>query len=146
MPRQKPFSAEQFTSTAYTTAEEKARWVNTLVAWIEKGYPKSGFTDALYRGFHVYMCYSAEYNLYQFYSEWFANDSRRLAWLKYVLEEVNLGRPEYTWSDVVRALKSWIRRNNLVVAYQQRVDQAIEERERALLAYLLAKYPQNGKQ
>lgn len=138
----KTFNAEQFTPTQYATAEEKARWANTMVSWIERGFPASGWTKTLYHRLSNMYMHIAHYNQSGFYSVWFIDDDAKARWLEYIQESRIYGETNYTWSDVEYALQAWIAERNLTSIYIQRAAQVQEKVERALLARLQAKYNQ----
>ncbi|GHP00665.1 hypothetical protein KSF_107120 [Reticulibacter mediterranei] len=140
-----PFCANQFTSTAFDSHEEKAKWANAMASWIRRGFPKNGWRKGLYEPLHTNLYgHIAHFDLHGFYAEWFADIHQQLQWLQYAAKGGAFGGgrgdPAYTWSDVERALSAWIRGSGLIERYQQRCAQEIEAKERALLSHLQQKY------
>lgn len=142
----KPFTADQFTSTEYDSAKEKAKWANAMVNFIEKGFREQDFTKRVYDGLYIHLYdHIAHYNQWGFYSEWFSTDRKRLEWFLYALDNVPHGSPRnWLWDDVEIAFAGWIRESGLIEEYSERIAKATEERERALLAQLKVKYEQAG--
>lgn len=142
----KIFIAEQFTATAYDSAEDKAKWANAMASWILRGFPENGWREGLY--YHLYQhmyCHIAHFNRHGFYATWFADIYRQLDWLRYAASGGPmgcLGDPTHTWSDVERAFQSWIRVNRLIASWEAKCNAETEIRERAQLAHLKEKYEQ----
>lgn len=143
-PKVAPFRAEQFTATKWDTAEEKARWANTLAAWIVGGFPDSGWGPKLYDQLCNLFSHIAHFNRHEFHATWFSTPESRAEWVDHVLRQRCFGDPAYTWSDVEKAFQTWLRSH--IVAAQIRADAvaSTEARERAQLAALLKKYPDAG--
>lgn len=142
----KPFTADRFTSTEYDSAEEKAKWANAMVNFIEKGFREQDFTRRVYTGLYVHLYgHIAHYNQQGFYDEWFSTDKSRLAWFLHAVNNTPKGSPRnWLWDDVEIAFAEWIFESGLIGEYSERIVKATEERERALLAQLKAKYEQAG--
>ncbi len=141
--KQAPFCAAQFTATKWASAEEKAKWANTMVSWIQRDFPLNGWTKNLYHHLSNMYGHIAHYNQIGFYGNWFETIHQRLEWLQYIAHKGNfgcLGDPTWTWSDVEQAFSAWVCQSGLIECYQQRCAQDIERRERAQLAALQAKY------
>src|SRR5437763_925292 len=101
---ERPFRASQFKATKFTTAEEKAKFANMLVVWIQKGFPPGGWTKFLYHGLSQHMySHIAHYDSNGFYNVWFANVQKQLNWIEYAIHRYTdfriFGDPHYTWSD-----------------------------------------------
>lgn len=145
-----PFCAEQFTTTKWDSAQDKAQWANAMASWVQRGFPTNGWRKGLYEALHTHMFgHIAHFNQYGFYEEWFANIHRQLQWLQYVAQGGAFGMagdPAYTWCDVERAWSAWVRESGLIARYQQLCAEDIEAKERAVLAHLSAKYEQGHEQ
>ena len=146
-----PFSPSQFTPTQWDTAEDKARFANHAVRFIESGFNPNLFHSWFYRRLSNCFGHIAHYNQAGFYGEWFADDARRLEWLRYVAaggaytigdQPVPVGDPACTYADVEVALMNWVLQAWLTSQYGRRVSQATECWERAELARLKTKYPE----
>ena len=59
-----------------------------------------------------------------FYETWFTSDHDRLRFLEKTLKWPCWGDPEYTFSDVERAIQQEVRKRNYLARYQLRVAEA----------------------
>jgi hypothetical protein len=75
-----------------------------------------------------------------FYETWFTSDQDRLRFLEKTLKWPCWGDPEYTFSDVERAIQQEVRKRNYLARYQLRVVEAERAREMETLRRLEAKY------
>jgi hypothetical protein len=144
-----PFCAAQFTATHWDSAQDKAKWANAMALWAKRGFPRNGWRKGLYGPLTHMYGHIAHFNQDGFYEVWFADIHCRLRWLQYAARggafAGGAGDPAYTWSDVEQALRVWIRNSGLIAHYQQICSQDIEAKERAQLAYLQRKYPDNSQ-
>ena len=132
--------AESFTPTKWSTADEKAKFANHLMAFIAADFPESKFAKALYS--RLYQCFGfiAHYDKVGFFAEFFICTEDKLRFLRCLAECHCYGSPEFTFSDVERAISAEIRTMNYVDAYEARLARETETRERQQLAALQAKY------
>jgi hypothetical protein len=88
------------------------------------------------------MCFShiAHYDAAGFYETWFASDADRLRFLRHTLAWPCWGDPEFTFSDVERAIQQEIRKRNYLARYELRAADAERSREIEILKQLEAKY------
>ena len=75
-----------------------------------------------------------------FYGTWFTSDQDRLRFLENTLNWPCWGDPEYTLSDVERAIQQEVRKRNYLARYQLRVAEAERAHEMETLRRLEAKY------
>ncbi len=138
----KPFRAEQFTAISdYTTAEDKAKFANQLVDFILSGFPETKFTKKFYNQLNGCFGHIAHYNQHGFYGTWFSDTQQQIDFLRNILRHQCYGDPAYTYSDVERAVKSWLAANlNVMESLQQKRDAVVEAHERTALARLKEKY------
>lgn len=134
-------SAEQFMATKFDRPEDKTKYCEALIRFIEKDFPREGFTNRLYEGLHVYLFgHIAHFNKHGFYAEWFSSTRNKVAWFENALQYCPLGDPAYTWSDVERVLRRYFKQQRYLETYQARLAKEIEAAERAMLARLKEKY------
>lgn len=136
----KLFSAFEFTATAFDTAEDKAKFANHFVRFVEADFPASIFPKWFYTRLSMTFGHIAHYDISGFYGTWFANDRTKHEFLTHELRSGGWGDPAYTYVDVERALKGWIIKSGLVETYAAKISAATEKAERATLAALKAKY------
>ena len=103
------FSANQFTSTQWATAQQKAQWATDMAAWVMRSFPQMGFTTGLYERLRNTFGHSAHFHRAGFYDVWFADIHRQLRWLEHAARGGAygpVGDPKFTWSDVERAFSA----------------------------------------
>ena len=101
---EKPFTPERFTPTKWESAEQKAKFANHMVRFIDKGYPITLFHKWFY--IRLSMCFNhiAHFNRHGFYCEWFKDRESQKEFHRNMMDWKCYGDPEYTYSDVERAL------------------------------------------
>ena len=106
-----PFKAEQFVATQWDTAEDKAKFANHLVRFVESDYSRSLFYKWFYRRLSNCFGHIAHYNLDGFYHEWFTSDPRNggRRFLYNIAKWPCYGDPKFTYSDVEKELQKWVR-------------------------------------
>jgi hypothetical protein len=135
-----PFLPSDFTATKFSTAADKAEFGNTLLRFIESEWASALFTKSFYN--RLSMCFShiANYNRSQFYEEWFSSLDAQVRFLKHTLRFPCYGDPEYTFSDVERAIQREIVNRNYLARYELRQAEARQATDLALLEQLESKY------
>lgn len=139
----RPFSAAQFTATAYDTADDKAKFANHAVRFATAGFPDTLFPRWFYTRLSMTFGHIAYFSQSGFYGTWFSSPAKRLDWLRYVARGGAYGYPgdpAFTYCDVERVLKVWVIQSGLIEEYQAQIATATEAAERALLARLKGKY------
>lgn len=132
----------EFTGTEWSTADDKAKMAAQLIKFIESGCPRAKFTKRLYNMLSTHMFgHIAHHDSDGFYHVWFSSAEARVSFLKNILKSSSLGDPHYTWSDVERHIRTWLRTSSILD--EARAEQAKAEAvsERSHLAHLLRKYP-----
>ena len=135
-----PFLPSDFTATKFSTAADKAEFGNTLLRFIESEWASALFTKRFYN--RLSMCFShiAHYNRTQFYEEWFLSLAAQVQFLKHTLRFPCYGDPEYTFSDVERAIQREIVNRNYLARYELRLAEEHQATDVALLRQLESKY------
>lgn len=95
-----PFSPSQFVPTNWSTAEDKARFGNALLHFVDSGFARNFFTDRLYGRLSNCFGHIAHCNSTGFYEEWFLSLSAQVRFLEHTLRFPCYGDPEFTFSDV----------------------------------------------
>jgi hypothetical protein len=65
------FTAKDFTTTNFATAEDKAKWANRFTKFILGGFQRNSFKKETYKQLHHMFGHCAEYDLDGFYDIWF---------------------------------------------------------------------------
>jgi len=135
-----PFLPSDFTATKFSTAADKAEFGNTLLRFIESEWAPALFTKSFYN--RLSMCFShiAHCNRTQFYEEWFLSLAAQVRFLKHTLRFPCYGDPEYTFSDVERAIPREIVNRNYLARYELRLAEEQRPTDLAQLRQLESKY------
>ena len=133
-------SAADFTATEFSTSEDKAWFANYFVYFVESDFSRSLFTQRFYTRLSICFGHIAHYNQHGFYDEWFSSTNRKADFLRHTLQAQAHGLPEFTYCDVERAIRRYLRGSSLLETYAIQARVETETRERALLGRLRAKY------
>jgi hypothetical protein len=84
--------------------------------------------------------HNANYNRAQFYEEWFSSLAAEVRFLKHTMRFPCYGDPEYTFSDVERAIQRKISNRNHFARYELRLAEQQQASDLALPRQLETKY------
>ena len=135
-----PFLPSDFTATKFSTAADKAEFGNALLRFIESEWAPALFTKSFYNRLSMCFGHIAHYNRTQFYEEWFSSLAAQMRFLKHTLRFPCYGDPEYTFSDVERAIQREIVDRNYLARYELRLAEEQQASDLALLRQLESKY------
>ena len=135
-----PFLPSNFIATKFSTAADKAEFGNTLLRFIESECAPALFTKRFYNRLSMCFSHSAHYNSAQFCEEWFSSLAAQVRFLKHILRFPCYGDPEYTFSDVERAIQREIVNRNYLARYELRLAEEHQATDLALLRQLESKY------
>jgi len=141
-----PFSPTQFIPTKWSTAEEKARFGNALLHFVDSGFARNLLTDRLYGRLSNCFGHIAHYNLTGFYEEWFLSLSAQVRFLEHTLRFPCYGDPEFTFSDVECGIQREVRNRNYLPWYQLLLAEEQRGAELILLERLEGKYRNRPKE
>ena len=114
MTKTKIFTAEQFIPTEYKTAKDKAKFANHFADFVLNGCPESKFPKWFYIQLSLCFRHIAEFNREGFYAVWFSDADKRLHFINHCIIHPCYGQPEYTYSDVEKALIKWLKEGVLL--------------------------------
>ena len=134
------FSPDHFTPTKWETAKDKAAFANRFVRFVESDFAAEHFTEKFYRRLSNTFGMIAHYNRGGFWETFFTTAADKVRFLQMTIQWPCYGDPAWTYSDVERALRAWLRADGMLDRYRQRLAQESEAGERAQLARLQAKY------
>ena len=134
------FQADEFTATKWDNSEVKAKFANDLCRFIVADFKESLFTKALYQRLSMTFGHIAHYDQEGFFSEFFRDLRGKVDFLDQTLSWRCFGDPEYTYSDVERAVNARLRSCNLLGAYRALRAAEVENAERETLRRLQQKY------
>ncbi len=136
----KLFTAEQFTPTKFGTAEDKAKFANHFVRFVESDFKSTLFPKWFYTRLSMTFGHIAHYNQSGFYSEFFASTMDKVRFLEQTRLAGCYGSPEHTYCDVERVIVKWVRDSGVESLYREQLAEEIKAKELAELARLRAKY------
>jgi hypothetical protein len=136
----KHYSASEFTPTQWDTAQDKARFANQFVSFIHSGFNARFFTDRFYRRLSQTFGHIAHYNRGGFWAEFFTSTEDIVRFLEQTLAYPCYGDPEWTYSDVERALQFWLLLEGVLNRYRDKLATEKESKERAEYQRLQQKY------
>lgn len=134
------FTASQFVPTEWDTAEQKAKFANQFVRFVNSDFKATLFPHWFYNRLSMTFGHIAHYNQGGFYQTWFADTQSKLDFLRRTTEHPHYGDPKFTYSDVEKILGAWVEEQRLCEKYVRQVNAETEYSERATLAHLKAKY------
>jgi hypothetical protein len=134
------FTASDFVSTKWSTAEEKAAFGNGLLHFMLTGFPAGRFTERLYM--RLSMCFGqiAHVERNGFAETWFDSPESIAAFVNHLMQWPCHGDPGYTFSDVEQAVQREVAKLNLVATVNEAASSSIQARELALLDALKSRY------
>jgi len=135
-----PFLPSDFTATKFSTAADKAEFGNTLLRFIESEWAPALFAKSFYNRLSMCFGHIAHYNRTQFYEEWFSSLAAQVRFLKHTLRFLCYGDPEYTFSDVERAIQREIVNRNYLARHELRLAEEQQAADLVLLRQLERKY------
>ena len=104
----KLFTAEQFTPTKFDTAEDKAKFANHFVRFVESDFKSTLFPKWFYTRLSMTFGHIAHYNQSGFYSEFFESTMDKVRFLEQTRLAGCYGSPEHTYCDVERVIVKWV--------------------------------------
>jgi hypothetical protein len=134
------FSASQFVATKWDTAEDKARFANQFLNFVESDFSASKFPKWFYKRLSMTFGHIAHYDQAGFWSEFFQSSEGKVRFIEQTLRHLCWGDPTCTYSDVEHDLKSVLSVSGVLEKVRRDHSQAVESSERGELSRLKAKY------
>ena len=135
-----PFLPSQFIPTKWSTAEDKARFGNTFLHFVDSDFARNLFTEKFYDRLSNCFGHIAHSNRSQFYEEWFSSLSAQVRFLEHTLRFPCYGDPEFTFSDVESEIQREVRNRNYLARYRLRLAEEQRAAELTVLERLEGKY------
>ncbi len=127
----KLFTASQFTPTKFDTAEDKAKFANHFVRFVESDFRSTLFPKWFYTRLSMTFGHIAHYNQSGFYSEFFESTMDKVRFLEQTRLAGCYGSPEHTYCDVERVIVKWVRDSGIESLYRERLAEEIKAKEMA---------------
>jgi len=134
------FTADKFSPTTWEDAKKKARFAKSFIRFVEADFPRRQFNHALYQRLAMTFGHAAMYDRFCFYDHHFRSTAGKLRFLRQCLAWPGYGDPQFTYSDVEKAIQSWLLQNGVLDKYERCLAEGAEAGEKAELARLKAKY------
>ena len=136
----KDFTADRFAPTQWEGADKKANFARQFIRFVQSDFAQDKFCNTFYVRLSLTFSHIAHFNKAGFYETFFTTTTDKVRFLRMTLRHECYGDPGYTYSDVERALQSWLHQHGILAKYEQRLANEVEMAERAELARLQAKY------
>ncbi len=140
MAKHETFKASSFVPTPFSTAGDKARFVNQFIKFVESDYSPNAFPKWFYIRLSMTFGHIAHYNQDGFYETFFSSLQGRLQFAKITEAYERYGDPHHTFSDAEKVIQDWARSFGMVIKAQSLLDKATEARDRALYESLKARF------
>jgi hypothetical protein len=140
------FTADRFTPTTWEPAKKKARFAKTFIRLVEADFPRRQFTKAFYHRLVLAFGHIAHFDRWGFFDTFFTTTEGKVRFLRLTLQWPSYGDPAFTYSDVEKAIQSWLLQNDVLAQYERRLAEEAEAAERSELGRLKAKYESQAPQ
>jgi hypothetical protein len=134
------FTADKFSPTTWEPSKKKSQFAKTFIRFAEADFPRRQFTKSFYHRLALTFGHIAHYDVFGFYDHFFTSTAGKVRFLRQTLQWPCYGDPAFTYSDVERALQSWLAQNNVLAKYEQRLAEEREAAEKQELVRLQVKY------
>ena len=131
-------SVFDFRPTKYHDAADKAWFGNFLLTFVADYCPEHRFTEKFYLRLSYCFGHIAHYSKAGFIGEYFTSAEAKHRFLKDTMRHPCFGDPNWTFSDVERAVIIRLKRTDALAIYARLAGQETEQQERAHLAQLAA--------
>ncbi len=132
--------AHQFSATKWDSAEDKALFGNTLLKFISNDYPRTSFTQKLYKRLSNTFGQIAHYNLATYYANFFEATSAKIAFIDELSSWPCWGDPQHTFCDLERAVIKRVRASGIDRILQTQLSTETRANEIRTLEKLKQKY------
>jgi len=139
------FESVMFEATKFSTAEDKAKFGNDLLAFIESNFLDSKFTKKFYERLHLTFGFIAHNNRDGFFATYFTSTEDKIEFLKHLRNHPCYGDAGFTYSDVEKATQTVLAVSVVLESYEIQYAAEVEQTERNMLYRLKAKYEPTGE-
>lgn len=134
------FKPDQFTPTQWDTQKDKAKFANHFVKFVKSDFDEKLFPRWFYVRLSMTFGHIAHYDRGGFYNHFFTETRRKVLFIRQCVEWPCWGHPEWTYSDVERALRLWLKEEKCLEKYENILKEETEKRERQLYQELHQKF------
>lgn len=118
-----------YTATKFNTAEDKAKFVEHFMKFVEKDFPQRLFTKEFYRRLSNTFGHIAHYNQLGFWEEFFTTTADKVRFIEMTLNFPCYGSPEYTFCDAEREIQRRLHESGILKKLQDNYNQEIYNAE-----------------
>jgi hypothetical protein len=111
------FKAEEFKATKWDSAQVKAYFANKFIDFVLTDYKASKFSQKFYNRLSQTFGHIAHYHRLNFYAHFFTSEQGKMDFIRQTMNFPCYGDPEYTYSDVEKALQKVLRKEAQVIRY-----------------------------
>jgi len=141
-----PLNWPPFTTTPWATPEDKRRFADRFVAFVEAGFPVTRFNKKFYRQLCQMFGHIAHFDRDGFYAAFFTSAHGKLEFIEHLFGHwVGVGDPAATWSDVEQAIAEVAEERGWLERASREAAEAVRRTELTLLADLAARYPDEAQ-
>lgn len=127
------------------TAEEKRKFAESFIRFVEGGFKQSAFHKPFYTRLSMTFGHIAHYNIHGFYDAQFSSLGARIDFVEQCLQWPCYGQPQFTYCDVERFLQEWLKSTGLINRLLAQHRDAVRAAELTELARLKSKHePQSA--
>lgn len=105
MPRK--FDASVLTATKWNTVEDKIKFANQFVKFVESDYSPTQFPKWFYTCLSMCFGMIAHYNWGTFFDYYFDDEQGETEFREQVINYPCYGDPAYTYSDIEQQIQKW---------------------------------------
>lgn len=116
------FRAEQFVPTQFDSAEQKAKFANQFVKFVESDYDLKCFPEWFYKRLSMTFGHIAHYNKMSFHNTFFDTLGGKLKFINYTINASCCGQPEFTYSDVEKVIVAWAKETGQLKKIEDKIE------------------------
>src|ERR1700722_10132597 len=115
------FAADRFTPTKWDSSDRKAAFAKQFVRFVQSDFARSKFPKTFYQRLSMTFGHIAHFNQHGFFETFFTTTQDKVRFLRMTLQHPCYGDPAWTYSDVEGALQAWLRENDVLAKYENRL-------------------------
>jgi hypothetical protein len=110
----------KFTATKWNTVEDKEKFVEHFVKFVERDFPPHMFTKKFYNRLMNTFGHIAHYNQLGFWETFFTNARDKAEFLKQTMEFPCYGDPAYTFCDAEREIQNQLKEKDTLEKWESK--------------------------
>jgi hypothetical protein len=110
----------KFTATQWNTVEDKEKFVEHFIKFVERDFPQHMFTKKFYNRLMHTFGHIAHYNQLGFWETFFTNSRNKAEFLKQTMEFPCYGDPTYTFCDAEREIQNQLKAKKILEKWESK--------------------------